>query len=84
AGRWVLAGGTTGFDTWHHEGQPTVVIEGHAPDSWAPGLTRRGHTVEVVDAFAHAFGHAHVIVDAGDHLAAGTDPRPRSGSAAGY
>ena len=85
AGRWVLSGGLTGFDTWREGAdRMTVLVEGHAPAKWADGLIQRGHRVEVTDDFSHAFGHAHLIVAEDDHLAAGTDPRPRGGSAAGY
>ena len=85
SGRWVLTGGSTGFDTWHEDADHmTVLIEGHAPSQWADGLSRRGHRVELADEFSHAFGHAHLIVAEDDYLAAGTDPRPRFGSAAGY
>ena len=85
AGRWVLTGGQTGFDTWNESGDRlTVMIEGHAPSQWAEGLTKRGHRVARTEEFSHAFGHAHLIVAEDDHLAAGTDPRPRFGSAAGY
>ena len=85
AGRWVLSGGETGFDTWYRGGDHlTVVVEGQAPDGWAPGLARRGHRVEVADGYAHRFGHAHLITVSGDHLAGATDPRPRFGAAAGF
>jgi gamma-glutamyltranspeptidase/glutathione hydrolase len=85
AGRWILTGGDSGFDTWRHGGdRVTVVIEGQAPDRWAEGLTRRGHRVARAEAYAHAFGHAHLIATSGAHLAAGTDPRPRFGAAAGF
>ncbi len=85
AGRWVLSGGLTGFDTWREGADAmTVLVEGHAPPSWADGLSQRGHRVEVTENFSHAFGHAHLIVAEDDHLAAGSDPRPRFGSAAGY
>jgi gamma-glutamyltranspeptidase/glutathione hydrolase len=85
AGRWVLTGGPTGFDTWQEGAdRMTVLIEGHAPPQWAEGLSRRGHRVELTDEFSHAFGHAHLVVAEDDYLSAGTDPRPRFGSAAGY
>jgi gamma-glutamyltranspeptidase/glutathione hydrolase len=85
AGRWVLSGGPTGFDTWLGRGDRLrVVVEGHAPGTWAPGLAARGHRVEIAGEYSSRFGHAHLIVDAGDHLAAGTDPRPRFGASAGY
>jgi gamma-glutamyltranspeptidase/glutathione hydrolase len=85
AGRWLLTGGPTGFDTWQGDADHmTVLIEGHAPSQWADGLARRGHRVERTDEFSHAFGHAHLVVAEDDYLSAGTDPRPRFGSAAGY
>jgi gamma-glutamyltranspeptidase/glutathione hydrolase len=81
----VLTGGPTGFDTWQEGAdRMTVLIEGHAPPQWAEGLSRRGHRVELTDEFSHAFGHAHLVVAEDDYLSAGTDPRPRFGSAAGY
>jgi gamma-glutamyltranspeptidase/glutathione hydrolase len=86
AGRWALgpAGEGSGFETWNERGRVRVDIEGHAPSAWAAGLHDRGHDVRNADAFSHAFGHAHVIVNHGDHLAGAADPRPRSGSASGY
>lgn len=85
AGRWLLTGGPSGFDTWQGGAdQMTVLLEGHAPSSWDDGLTSRGHRVERTAEFSHAFGHAHLIAAHGDYLAAGTDPRPRFGAAAGY
>ncbi len=85
AGRWLLTGGPTGFDTWREGADGmTVLVEGHAPPRWADGLSQRGHRVELTDDFSHAFGHAHLITADDDQLSAGTDPRPRFGSAAGY
>jgi gamma-glutamyltranspeptidase/glutathione hydrolase len=85
AGRWVLSGGSTGFDTWRGRGdEVTVLVEGHAPAAWVPGLKALGHRVERAPAFDHGFGHAHLISVDDDHLAAGSDPRPRSGAAVGY
>jgi len=85
AGRWVLRGGQTGFDTWNAGGDDlTVAIEANAPAGWAGGLTERGHRVETARAFDHGFGHAHLISVEDDHLAGGTDPRPRFGAASGY
>jgi len=86
AGRWVLTGpeGGAGFDTWDNDGQVRVAIEGHAPDAWEAGLRARGHTTVRTDAYNHGFGHAHVIVNRGDHLSAAADPRALSGAAAGY
>ena len=88
AGRWGLQTaipGGSGFDTWRERGRVTVRIEGHAPASWDDGLRARGHSVERVGPYDHAFGHAQVIVptDAG-MLAGGSDPRPRVGAAMGY
>jgi gamma-glutamyltranspeptidase/glutathione hydrolase len=76
AGRWVLRAEQpgTGFDTWGAGGRVVVQVEGHAPRSWADGLTALGHRVERTEPFSSAFGHAHLItVDRG---AAG----PASGS----
>jgi gamma-glutamyltranspeptidase / glutathione hydrolase len=84
AGRWVLAGGATGFDTWRPDSEVHVRVEANAPDGWVPELARRGHRTERTRPFSHDFGHAHLIAVAGDHLAGGTDPRPRFGAAAGY
>ncbi|MDQ1402910.1 MAG: gamma-glutamyltranspeptidase / glutathione hydrolase, partial [Actinomycetota bacterium] len=86
AGRWVLgpAGEGSGFDTWNEGGRVRVDVEGHAPSGWGAGLGERGHDVRKTEPFSHAFGHAHVIVNHGDHLAGASDPRPRSGSASGY
>jgi len=85
AGRWVLRGGQSGFDTWNAGGDDlTVVIEANAPAGWAAGLTERGHRVEAARPFDHGFGHAHLISVEDGHLAGGTDPRPRFGAASGY
>jgi gamma-glutamyltranspeptidase / glutathione hydrolase len=62
AGRWV----------WSPD---QVLVEGHAPARWLSGLTSRGHRVGQAAAFADQFGHAQLIVSAGDHLAAASDPR---------
>jgi gamma-glutamyltranspeptidase len=51
---------------------------------WDEGLTARGHDTGRADAFAHGFGHAHMIINQGDVLAGAADPRPRTGGAAGY
>ena len=84
AGRWVLEGGGTAFDTWAARGTVTVRLEGNAPSQWADGLRARGHTVETAEAFSHAFGHAHVIEVADDHLAGASDPRARGGAAVAW
>jgi gamma-glutamyltranspeptidase / glutathione hydrolase len=84
AGRFVLSGAGGGFATWNEQGDVRVDVEGQAPAGWAEGLAARGHPVQGFPPFDHHFGHAHVITVAGDHLAAATDPRPRTGLAAGY
>jgi gamma-glutamyltranspeptidase/glutathione hydrolase len=84
AGRWLLHGPTTGFDTWTAPEGPSVIVEGHASERWADGLRSRGHTVNDVGAHDSAFGHAHVIVrDSDDLLTGAADQRTRVGSAAG-
>jgi gamma-glutamyltranspeptidase/glutathione hydrolase len=84
AGRWVLAGGDTGFDTWRDARSARVVLEGHSPPEWRDGLTRLGHVCQEDVAFSHTFGHAHLISVEDDHLAGATDPRPRFGAAVGF
>ncbi len=84
AGRWALFGGPTAFDTWRAPEHLTVLVEGHAPAAWAPGLARLGHRVTEVGPFDGAFGHAHLISVEADHLAGASDPRPGSGAALGY
>jgi gamma-glutamyltranspeptidase/glutathione hydrolase len=86
AGRWALASadGAGGFATWSARGRVNVAVEGHAPHAWIDGLRARAHTVQPTDAFAHGFGHAHVIVDEGDRLAGAADPRALVSSASGY
>ncbi|HSS11514.1 MAG TPA: gamma-glutamyltransferase, partial [Acidimicrobiales bacterium] len=83
AGRWALTAGG-GFETWRQRGVVRVLIEGQAPSSWKDGLAARGHVVEELGPFSHSFGHAHLIAVDEDHLAAGSDPRPRFGAAVGY
>ena len=82
AGRWRLASEGP-FDTWRRRGEVAVHVEGHAPP-WHTGLVDRGHVVEGEPPFSHAFGHAHVITVADDHLAGAADPRARGGGAAGW
>jgi len=83
AGRWVLRGPETGFDTWTAEAGPSVLVEGHAPAPWRTGLIERGHRVDVAPAFDSSFGHAHVIVaEPAGVLAGAADPRARIGAAA--
>jgi len=84
AGRFALGGPGGGFTTWDEGGRVRIDVEGHAQPAWADGLKARGHVVQGWPAFDHHFGHAHAISVAGDHLAGATDPRARSGAAAGY
>jgi gamma-glutamyltranspeptidase / glutathione hydrolase len=86
AGRWALAAADEGggFDTWHRRGTVRVLLEGHAPAAWRDGLRAKGHVVVDEPPFSHGFGHAHLIAVVGDHLAGGSDPRPRFGAAVGY
>jgi gamma-glutamyltranspeptidase / glutathione hydrolase len=85
AGRLVLRGAASGFDTWTSDGPPTVQIEAHAPAEWVDRLGRLGHRVESLPAFDSAFGHAHCIVrDTEGMLAGAADPRTVAGSAAGH
>lgn len=84
AGRWVLRGPVTGFDTWTAPAGPTVQIEGHAPESWPATLTAMGHRVERSGSFDSAFGHAHaIVVEPSGMLVGAADPRARIGAAAG-
>jgi gamma-glutamyltranspeptidase/glutathione hydrolase len=85
AGRWILHGPVTGFDTWTGDGGPLVHVEGHAPASWTPALAGRGHRTEAKPAWDTGFGHAHAIVveEAAGMFAAAADPRTVVGSAAG-
>jgi gamma-glutamyltranspeptidase/glutathione hydrolase len=89
AGRWGLvadaggSGAASGFDTWSGQGRVRVRVEGHAPSSWAPGLSGRGHAVEGATPFSSEFGHAHTIVRQGDVLAGSSDPRSLGGAAGG-
>ena len=84
AGRWVLTGGSTGFDTWADGGRVQVVLEGHASTGWDEGLVQREHDVSRGAPFSHQFGHAHVIRVEANGLAGAADPRALSGAAAGY
>jgi gamma-glutamyltranspeptidase/glutathione hydrolase len=88
APRWTLASArpeaTGAFDTWDARGAVRVRLESQAPAAWGEGLTARHHTVEVAEAFSHAFGHAHVIRVAEEALAGASDPRAVAGSAVGW
>ena len=79
--RWVLGAkeGGGGFDTWRQRGAVQVELERGAPPDWRDGLAARGHAV----ADARNVGHAHLIVNRGDHLAGASDWRSFAGSAAG-
>jgi gamma-glutamyltranspeptidase/glutathione hydrolase len=87
AGRWVLRAEQpgTGFDTWGAGGRVVVQVEGHAPPSWAGGLTAFGHRVEQTEAYSGAFGHAHLIaVDrASDRPGSGSPGSGSPGSGSG-
>jgi gamma-glutamyltranspeptidase/glutathione hydrolase len=84
AGRWVLRGPVTGFDTWTASQGPTVMIEGNAPAEWVQALARRGHRVESTPPYDSGFGHAHAIVrDSHGFWSGAADPRTRVGAAAG-
>jgi gamma-glutamyltranspeptidase/glutathione hydrolase len=81
AGRWVLRGPTTGFDTWSSHLPPTVQIEGHAPESWLRELASRGHQVEQRPRLDSGFGHANMIViDESGNTSGGADSRTVVGS----
>jgi gamma-glutamyltranspeptidase/glutathione hydrolase len=84
AGRWSLAAGATGFDTWSERGRVRVSVEGNAPAGWDEGLRARGHVVERTEPYRAGFGHAHAIAVGEDMLAGASDPRPRTGGARGY
>lgn len=84
AGRFVLRGPVTGFDSWTSGRPPTVQVEGHAPDAWMTGLADRGHAVERRGRFDSGFGHAHCIVVRDDgSFAGGADTRSIVGTCAG-
>lgn len=83
APRWALEGpgGAGGFGTWWEGGRVVVSLETGAPGTWAEGLRRRGHTVQVGRA---NHGRAQVIVSHGDRLEGASDPRSPDGGASGY
>jgi gamma-glutamyltranspeptidase/glutathione hydrolase len=84
AGRWVLDGPVTGFDTWTGTSGPSVTVEAHAPDSWVPGLTGRGHRTTSGPSWDSGFGHAHaIVVEPTGMFAGAADPRTVIGSATG-
>ena len=84
AARFGLAGPETGFDTWTAPSAPLVEIEGHAPATWTPGLTARGHTTVGRAQYSSDFGHAQIIMrDAKGFWAGASDPRAVVGMVAG-
>ena len=86
AGRWALSDrqGRGGFATWADRGEVQVELEALTPPGWFRGLEVRGHRVERREVLASGFGHAHVIVNHGDHLEGASDPRARAGAVTGY
>ena len=84
AGRWLLRGPATGFDTWTAPEGPHVIVEGQIAEQWRDGLVERGHVVDVVAPYDSAFGHAHaIVIEPGGMLSGAADPRARVGSVAG-
>lgn len=84
AGRWVLRGPVTGFDTWTSDSGPIVMVEGNAPSEWVTALAGRGHRTEALPPYDSGFGHAHAIVrDEQGFWSGAADPRTRIGSVAG-
>jgi gamma-glutamyltranspeptidase/glutathione hydrolase len=84
AGRWVLNGPKTGFDTWTSAGGPGVSVEGHAPQSWINDLAARGHRTSGAPEWNTGFGHACAISSGRDGMWVGSsDPRTVVGSCAG-
>jgi gamma-glutamyltranspeptidase/glutathione hydrolase len=80
-GRWVLTGGSTGFETWEDADSLEVIVEDHAPQAWVPGLAERGHTARIG---LGNFGHAHCIEVTDGGLRGAADPRALVGEAAGF
>ena len=84
AGRWVLRGPVTAFDTWTAPEGPVVMVEGNAPAGWVEALNVRGHRAVHSPPFDSAFGHANMIVrDDEGFWSSNADPRSRVGAAAG-
>ncbi|HSL58104.1 MAG TPA: gamma-glutamyltransferase [Acidimicrobiales bacterium] len=85
APRWVLeAPESNGFDTWDDPDTQVVRVEDHAPPSWGPGLTRRGHPVRIERWDAANFGHAHIAEVVDGVVRGAADPRARTGAATGW
>lgn len=53
----------------------SVVVEADAPEAVVGGLRSRGHEVRVIEARAHAVGHAHVLRATSAGYEGGSDPR---------
>jgi len=84
AGRWVLRGPNTGFDTWTTDQGQVVRVEANAPDEWVRELSERGHRAEATPPYDSAFGHANAIVlDEDGFWSGAADPRSHVGSVAG-
>ena len=84
AGRWLLRGPVTGFDTWTGVGGPHVIVEGQIVSQWTDELTMLGHEVRDLGSFDSSFGHAHaIVVEPTGMLAGAADPRTVIGSVAG-
>jgi gamma-glutamyltranspeptidase/glutathione hydrolase len=84
AGRWVLHGSESGFDTWAAGRGPGIRLEGQAPENWADALSERGHRTSSAPAWDSGFGHACAIVSGRDGMWIGSaDPRAVVGSCAG-
>ena len=83
AGRWVLLG-PDAFATWTPGWRPPVALEPHVPDTWAEGLTARGHNVAGLDENPKLAGHAHLIdVSPTGALSGAAEPRTALASAVG-
>lgn len=84
ANRWILRGGSTGFDSWAPPIDMAVAVEGETLGEWEAVLAERGHRTERLDQGAGLFGHAHAIVVEDNGMLAGAfDPRTIVGSCAG-
>lgn len=84
AGRWLLNGPTTGFDTWTGDGGPHVIVEGQIASQWGEELVARGHEVRILGPYDTSFGHAHaIVIEPTGMLAGAADPRTVIGSVAG-
>ncbi len=82
AGRWVLHGAGSGFDTWTGDRPPGVLVEDRADPAWAARLRRLGHRVTLRSGAGGGFGHAHVVAGTPGRWQAAADPRAIVGLAA--